>query len=591
MNDLVLRWAGAGVLATGLSSSVLFGSGVAAATPDTGSDGGAAKSTQSTQSSSKPTGDKTTPPSSKPADPAADAAAVKDDATDATDTTDSTDSDTTDQAATDEDATEGGQTGEGNKVSVDAARPHKNDRSATRGRAGVDRAPASLSADADADSAEASDTRRVVTDTSEPVDHHDSATVDDTTTVTSTAAIETPKEAEPASEPDKPGVVDTIVGTVSSVVDALFSPLAANDTNPATPVAEPQMWSLAAASRREFETAFESPKLAEDVAPVENSLTQTPPPTLTDQITLLFYDGMRAISDFTGINVTAVLGQLMASEDPPFFLTFGLNTQRTTFTTDDGAQWDAWEISPTEPTDKTVIALHGGGWVLQPNLLNWIDYTTIPRETGATVIVPLYPLATTDAGKATTVIPETADFISQVIDANGDPDNVSIYADSAGSSLAMSAVRDLILADKPLPGHMVLLSMVADSSLTNPDVATINDPLFDINHLDGWDSHYFDGIAKTDPSVSPLFWDDDTLEKLPPTTLYVGEREILYPDNLLLHDRAVDLDVPMSLVVGTGLPHDWPASGLPFIFSQTAAVHPDILRQLGLTNDADATNI
>src|SRR5262249_19530396 len=47
----------------------------------------------------------------------------------------------------------------------------------------------------------------------------------------------------------------------------------------------------------------------------------------------------------------------------------------------------------------------------------------------------------------------------------------------------------------------------------------------------------------------------------------------------------VEVGAPMSVIVGTGLVHDWPASGLP-VFSQTVAVHDDILRQLGLTDDA-----
>jgi acetyl esterase/lipase len=136
-----------------------------------------------------------------------------------------------------------------------------------------------------------------------------------------------------------------------------------------------------------------------------------------------------------------------------------------------------------------------------------------------------------------------------------------------------------------MPSHMVLLSLVADSSLQNPDIREVDDPLFDVDNAAAvWKSHYYDGIEQTDPLVSPLFWDNETLAKLPPTTIYVGEREILYPDTLLLHHRAVEAGAPLRVVVGTGLPHDWPASGLP-VFTQAVAVHDDILRQLGLADD------
>jgi triacylglycerol lipase len=163
------------------------------------------------------------------------------------------------------------------------------------------------------------------------------------------------------------------------------------------------------------------------------------------------------------------------------------------------------------------------------------------RDTGATVIVPLYPLSTTPAGSAINVEPEMANFISQQIAKDGAA-NVSIYADSAGCTWAMGAVRDLIVDGDPVPSSMVLSSMAADSSLTNPAIQSIDDPFFNLNDLsfytDG--NHEFDGLSsKTDPSVSPLYMETSVLQAMPPTTIYVGSDEILEPDNLLLYQRAV----------------------------------------------------
>ena len=277
----------------------------------------------------------------------------------------------------------------------------------------------------------------------------------------------------------------------------------------------------------------------------------------------------------------------MASADPPYFLTWGLDAQRTVWTAEDGTEWKVWEFAPPEPTEKTVIAFHGGGWIFEANILNWIDYTSMARQTGATVVVPLYPLATTPDGAATEIIPEAADFIAQQMALRGGADNVSLYADSAGSLIAISAVRQLIRDGKPVPASMVLLSLVADTSLENPDIRDVDDPIFDLDTAqDVFASHWYDGITdRQDPSVSPLFFEPEILAALPPTTIYVGEREILYPDTLLLQQRAVEEGAPISVVVGTGLVHDWPSSGLSLIYSQTGAVRPDIYRHLGLTGD------
>jgi acetyl esterase/lipase len=215
---------------------------------------------------------------------------------------------------------------------------------------------------------------------------------------------------------------------------------------------------------------------------------------------------------------------------PPFFLTFGLDTQRTVWTAEDGAQWRVWEFQPADPTGKTVVAFHGGGWIYQPSVLNWLDYTNMARDTGATVVVPLYPLATTEAGRATVVIPEAADFISHQIELHG-AENVSLYADSAGFTIAISAVRQLLLAGKSVPSSMVLISGSIDSTLSNPDIRNVGDPIFDVdNAKDVWQSHWYDGITDLrDPLVSPLFFEPEILKALPPTTIYVGSGRSCIP--------------------------------------------------------------
>ena len=268
----------------------------------------------------------------------------------------------------------------------------------------------------------------------------------------------------------------------------------------------------------------------------------------------------------------------------------GLESRRTTWEAEDGTAWQVWEFDAAGESEETVVAFHGGGFIIQPSILNWPDYTNMARQTAPPWSYP-YPLATTEAGRATEVIPDTANFIADQIAAHGAA-NVSLDGDSAGSLIAMTAVRELLPAGKPAPSSMVLISMVADSSPSNPDIRDVNDPIFHIdNAQDAWPSHWFDGITdRKDPRVSPLFFQPEVFAALPPTTIYVAEREILYPDTLLLHQRAVDEGAPISVVVGTGLIHNWAQDpGVPFLaFTQTPVVRPDIDRQLGLTGDTTA---
>jgi acetyl esterase/lipase len=413
-------------------------------------------------------------------------------------------------------------------------------------------------------------------------------------TVQRTDSSQAPAAAVPA------GPVEVIAGVVSNVLGGLLHLLAAGGA-PETPPGGPAVWSLLAFARREFETALTpasvagvsaavqtttqtsaagTPVAGLQAQAVENTLTYTPPPTIIDQLTVATLRLVRDITGFFGIPYVVVLSQLITSEDPPFFLTGGLNARQTDFEVSPGDVWKVWEFEPPNPTGATVIAIHGGGAIFQPNVLQWIDYTQMARDTGATVLVPLYPLATTEAGSLLNVTPGMADYISHVIDDHG-AQHVSIYADSEGATYAFAAVRDLILGGEAVPASMVLMSGQADYSTENTG-AGIDDPFFNQVTIDYFTRfHTFDGIVDKDPRISPLRMETAVLQALPPTTMYVGTNEILWPGNLQLYQRAVDIGAPISLVVGLGQYHDWPLSGLP-VNSAAPLVRGDIYRQLGL---------
>lgn len=358
-------------------------------------------------------------------------------------------------------------------------------------------------------------------------------------------------------------------------------------SSPTTPIALSQVVTAAATTRRLTPSLAIStePVATRSVSatPAPTSVTYTAPPTLGDQITLASLRFLRVVSNVIGIDLYGQIGKAMASANPPSFLLGGLTATKTTYTTAEGAEWKVWEFTPPDPSGKAVVAIHGGGFILQPILLHWIDYTNMARDTGATVIVPMYPLATTEAGAAVHTIPAMADFISAQIDTYG-ADNVSIYADSAGPIMALSAVRLLLKAGKPIPASMVLLSFAPASDLSNPDIKNTNDPVFNTNDFTFYtdNSHWSDGLLITDPLISVMNFEDEVLKALPPTTVYVGSTEFSLPDNLLYQKQVVDAGGTMSLVIGRGQIHDW-ALGVP-INSQAMVVRRDIYRELGLTD-------
>ena len=386
-------------------------------------------------------------------------------------------------------------------------------------------------------------------------------------------------------------------GPPVSTTQAELSAPTAGGTPSGAPVAMTPLWTVLGAARRGTDimapTAYTTADVAAtsqvlDVGP-EGSISYTDKPTFFDQIVVFSLRVMRGVSSLIGVDVYGLLAKVLESEDPPWFVKHGLDVRSAEYEVSDGDVWQVWEFHPPNPTGKTVVAVHGGGFVVRPLVTHWGDYSGMARDTGATVIVPMYPLATTEAGAASKVVPGMAQFISAQIALRG-AENVSVYADSAGTILAMSAVRQLVLNGRAVPSSMVLLSPAPDASLSNPAIRDIDDPVIDVDNLDFYNdgSHWADGYDPKDPMVSPLFIENTVLAGFPPTTIYIGTLEIGLPDTLLLHEAWNAAGGKVSVVVGQGQIHDWALGGS--INSQASKVRPDIHRQLGLNGVAAGPN-
>jgi triacylglycerol lipase len=391
---------------------------------------------------------------------------------------------------------------------------------------------------------------------------------------------------------------DEVSGIVSTVVTELLSPFA-NDA-PMTPVEPPTLWTLLAFARREFERnlSHPPPTVNSPAGQIENGLvTETPSlegqsidltttaaepatftgePSFASQVLTGVFRVVRAVGDFLGVDLTIPLAQLLSSDSPPWFTTLGLNVQRSEF-----EGMPVWTLqTPKSTSDETVVAIHGGAFVAHVSLFNWLNYAAMARDTGATLIVPIYPLVP-QGGTAGTVVPAMADLISAQIDQHG-AENVSVYGDSAGGDLALAAVQELVRRGDPVPSHMVLISPPLDLTLSNPAIQFVDDPLFSglIPTLRNIVQQWAGDLDLTDPLVSSLY---GSLAGLPPTAVYFGSLEIFAPDGLVLQDKALATPgADFTFILRKGELHDWPA--IP-ILPETVAVLPDIYRQLGIGSD------
>ena len=259
--------------------------------------------------------------------------------------------------------------------------------------------------------------------------------------------------------------------------------------------------------------------------------------------------GINLISSSVSLSTGNPIGNFFLGTTPPKILTalLGETVQQSTY---DGMK--VVQITPADPSGKYVVGIHGGAFVLQTSIFHWLDYTLMAYQTGATIEVPIYPLIQ-QGGTAGTVVPEMASFISTQIALHGAA-NVSVLGDSAGGTIALAAVEDMVSLHEAVPSSMVLFSPFLDVTLSNPNISLVRDPL--LGAPSGQlGQMWAGGLPVKDPLVSPLY---GSLAGLPPTTVYSGSLEILAPDTLVLVQEAATQGAPISFVLRAGEFHDWP---------------------------------
>jgi acetyl esterase/lipase len=194
----------------------------------------------------------------------------------------------------------------------------------------------------------------------------------------------------------------------------------------------------------------------------------------------------------------------------------------------------------------------------------------------------MYPLASTPQGNAQKVIPEMADLVSAQITSHG-AGNVSVYGDSAGGGMALAVAQLLVRRGAPTPSRMVLISPWLDVTLSNPAIASIDDPVLRAVSLRDAGRLWAGDLSLTDPLVSPVY---GSLAGLPPTAVYCGNLDLLAADVVRLKEQALRTSTSdLTFILRNGAIHDW-AMGGALSTPEAAAVQPDIYRQLGIAPSA-----
>ncbi|MEO7352338.1 MAG: alpha/beta hydrolase [Marmoricola sp.] len=215
----------------------------------------------------------------------------------------------------------------------------------------------------------------------------------------------------------------------------------------------------------------------------------------------------------------------------------------------------------TDPPRRSVIHLHGGGYVHPADDRHWRFLTQLADRLGACAVLPTYPLA------PEFTVEDSFDAMIALFDdvAADSPDGVVLVGDSAGGGYALALAEALRDRGGAQPERLVLIAPWVDLTGTTPGTleAAARDPWLSLPHLSIYASFWAgteDPERLADPRVSPGLGD---LVGLPPALMLCGTRDLLQPGCEALFDRADEADWPLEYAVAPGLLHAYPLLPVP----------------------------
>lgn len=239
-----------------------------------------------------------------------------------------------------------------------------------------------------------------------------------------------------------------------------------------------------------------------------------------------------------------------------------------------GQPFPVFEVRPRgEQPDRSVLYLHGGGFVSGIDRFHWRYVAALARAGGLRVVVPAYPLTPEHTWRDSHE--PLLDLFEQT--AISSPGGVTLAGDSAGGGLALALAQQTVQRPGPQPTHLVLISPWVDLAGSTPGTedARRADPWLRLTKLRLYGRWWAGGDDVERPEVSPLHGD---FAGLPRTLVLCGTRDLLLPQVREAVRRATAAGVPVTYREEEGLLHVYPILPVP----EARPALRDVLRFLGV---------
>lgn len=201
-----------------------------------------------------------------------------------------------------------------------------------------------------------------------------------------------------------------------------------------------------------------------------------------------------------------------------------------------------------------MVYFHGGGYALDMMPEHWKYLTKLIKATGASVTVPIYPLAPEHDWKPAYALARKV--YAKLIETT-DASNICFMGDSAGGGFSLALAQMLRDEKQPLPGKIALLSPWLNGLANDPEQPKIEPydliiALPAIQAMGRWWAGK-DG----DPAGFPVSPINGDITGLPPIAMWSGTHDILYVDARALQAKAKAAGVEIEAHFHIDMQHVW----------------------------------
>jgi acetyl esterase/lipase len=221
-----------------------------------------------------------------------------------------------------------------------------------------------------------------------------------------------------------------------------------------------------------------------------------------------------------------------------------------------------WVCAPGAASDRFVLYLHGGGYVIGSVKTHRDLMARLSRAAKSRVLGLNYRLAPEHPFPA--AVDDAVAGYKWLLAQGAKPGRIAVAGDSAGGGLTAATLVAIRDAKLPTPAAGALLSPWVDLEGIGESMTTRAkiDPVVQKEGLVGMAAAYLQGQNARTPLAAPLYAD---LKGLPPLLIQVGDAETLLDDSKRLEARAKAAGVSTKLEVWPEMIHVWQlfASFLP----------------------------